>query len=158
MTDRNHFASQIPTPSLDPLQVGEVMGFDAFSEGDWVLLRFWENRPTKVTRLQHNFVYVALDEEEDFVGTFVHFYPEELGYPLDHRFWSTYQKRCYLRCHVDPKLLKKWTSQSSNPLDQDKSKKLCALGIFLSLIVLVSKVLDYIARWNSISTLVWLIH
>lgn len=158
MSERTSFANQIPIPKLDPLLMGEVMGTDAFTEGDWVLLRFWENKPTKVTRLQHNFVCVALEGGEDFVDTLVHFYPEELGYPLDHRFWSNHQKGCYLRCHVDPKLLTRWPSEPSNPLAKDKTSKLCALGLFLSLIALVSKVIDYIARWNSVSTLVWLIH
>ena len=92
MKERNGFAEQIPIPKLDPLLVGEVMGIDAFSEGDWVLLRYWENKPTKVTRVQANFVFVGLEEGETFEDSYVHFYPEELGYPLDHRFGASIRK------------------------------------------------------------------
>ena len=108
MNVRNGFAPQIPTPKLDPLLVGKVMGVTAFSEGDWVLLRYWDNTPTKVKQIQHNFIYVGLEGEETFGDTLIHFYPEELGYPLDHRFWSKHQKQCYLKCHMDRTLLHRW--------------------------------------------------
>lgn len=158
MNECNGFEKQLPTPKLDPLLVGEVMGSDAFFVGDWVLLRSEENKPTKVTSCHHDLIFVDQGMGENFEDSLVHFYPEQLGYPLDHRFWSNHQKRCYLRCYVDPQLLTRWNSQSSNLLEKDGTKKLCFLGILLSLIALVAKVCDYIARAYSVSTLVWLIH
>lgn len=158
MIEYSDFNNQIPSPKLDPLLMGEVMGADAFSEGDWVLLRSEENKPMKVTCCYHDLIFVDHGAGDKFEDSFVHFYPEELGYPLDHRFWSKHQKRCYLRCYVDPQLHIRWKALSSTQLEQDKTKKLCILGLFLSLIALFSKVFDYIARVYSVSTLVGLSH
>lgn len=107
MNEYRNFNYQLPTPKLDPLHVGEIMGSDAFSIGDWVLLRIWENKPVKVTSLDQGLIFIDQAMEEGFENTLVYFYPEELGYPLDHRFWSSHQSRCYLRCHYDRKLLKR---------------------------------------------------
>lgn len=158
MSEYSDFNNQIPTPKLDPLLIGEVMGTDAFSEGDWVLLRSEENKPVKVTCCHHDLIFVDHGVGEKFEDSFIHHYSQDLGYPLDHRFWSNHQKRCYLRCYVDPQLLTQWKGQSSNLLEQDRPKKLCFLGILLSLIALSSKVCDYIARAYSVSTLVGLSH
>lgn len=138
MKERNGFAEQIPIPKLDPLLMGEVMGIDAFSEGDWVLLRYWENKPTKVTRVQANFVFVGLEEGETFEDSYVHFYPEELGYPLDHRFWSKHQKKCYLRCHLDQNLIQRWEGKPKVFLGKATELKvffLCALTSVVALAV-----------------------
>lgn len=105
MSEYSNFNSHIPTPKLDPLHVGEVMGSDAFSVGDWALLRKEENKPVKVTSLHQDFIFVDQLMEEGFEDFLVQRYPEELGYPLDHRFWSLHQKQSYLRCHFDRKLL-----------------------------------------------------
>ena len=158
MSDCQSFASHIPTPSLDPLYVGEVMGTDAFLEGDWVLLRLWENRPTKVTHVHQSSICVALEGGEDFVDTLIHFYPDELGYPLDHRLWSEHQKQYYLLCHTDLKLRNRWVANSSAAVGQNRTEKLWVLGFFLSLIPLLSKLFSYISRCYSISMLVWIIY
>lgn len=158
MIEYSDFNNQIPSPKLDPLLMGEVMGADAFSEGDWVLLRSEGNKPTKVTCCHHDLIFVDHGAGDKFEDSFIHLYPEELGYPLDHRFWSSHQKRCYLRCYVDPQLHTRWQAMSSIQLEQEKTKKLCFLGLFLSLIALFSKVFDYIARVYSVSTLVGLSH
>ena len=158
MIEYSDFNHQIPTPKLDPLFMGEVMGADSFSEGDWVLLRSEENKPMKVTCCHHDLIFVDHGAGDKFEDSLVNFYPEELGYPLDHRFWSSHQKRCYLRCYIDPQLNTRWKALSSTPLEQEKTKQLCFLGLFLSLIALLSKVCDYIAKVYSVSTLVGLSH
>ena len=112
MNEYSDFNNQIPTPKLDPLLMGEVMGADAFSEGDWVLLRSEENKPTKVTVCRQDFVFVDQGTGESFKNTLMKYYPEELGYPLDHRFWSLHQKQSYLRCHFERKLLNRWEKTS----------------------------------------------
>ncbi|ABW31440.1 hypothetical protein [Acaryochloris marina] len=136
MNERNGYAKLIPTPQLDPLLMGEVMGSDAFIEGDWVLLRYWDNRPTKVTRVQQNFLYVGLEVGETFEDALVHFYPEELGYPLDHRFWSQRQKQCYLRCHLDPALLRRWDRNSHVFVGKDTDLNVFLLCALASVIIL----------------------
>lgn len=136
MSDYSDFTNHIPTPKLDPLSVGEIMGTDAFSEGDWVLLRYWDNRPTKVTQVQDNFVYVGLDGGETFEDAFVHFYPEELGYPLDHRFWSKHQQKCYLRCHIDRNLIRQWDGNSQVFVEKDTEFKVFLLSVFAGIVAL----------------------
>lgn len=136
MSDRHDFPHPLPSPKLDPLCVGEIIGTDAFSEGDWVLLRFWDNKPTKVTRVQQNFVYVGLEGGENFEDTLVHFYPEELGYPLDHRFWSKHQKQSYLQCHLDPTLLRRWEGNSQIFGESGLEWKVFILGVLTSIIAL----------------------
>ena len=112
MSKYGNFNHHLPSPKLDPLRVGEVMGSDAFSVGDWVLLRTWENKPVKVTSLHQDLVFVDQGMGESFEDTLVKYYPDELGYPLDHRFWSLHQKQSYLRCHFDRKLLNRWEKTS----------------------------------------------
>ncbi|KAI9129640.1 hypothetical protein [Acaryochloris sp. CCMEE 5410] len=112
MSEYGDFNNHIPTPQLDPLRVGEVMGSDAFSVGDWALLRTWENKPVKVTSLHQDLIFVDRGRGESLEGTLANHYPSELGYPLDHRFWSLHQKKSYLRCHFDRRLLKRWEKTS----------------------------------------------
>ncbi|MGR3279243.1 hypothetical protein ACSYAD_29695 [Acaryochloris marina NIES-2412] len=136
MNEYSDFNNQIPTPKLDPLLMGEVMGADAFSEGDWVLLRSEENKPTKVTVCRQDFVFVDQGTGESFKNTLVKYYPEELGYPLDHRFWSLHQKQSYLRCHFDRRLLERWEGAPKNCFRRFHSLKAFYLGIMISVIVL----------------------
>ncbi|NJR56256.1 MAG: hypothetical protein HC768_17860 [Acaryochloris sp. CRU_2_0] len=136
MTERTDFVSQIPTPQLDPLRVGEVMGQDAFTQGDWVLLRLWENRPSKVICLHENLIYVEQVEREGFVDSLVH-YPQELGYPLDHRFWSQHQKRCYALCHLEPKLVRRWQRDSPDFVNKVSDLEVFCWGVITSVIALV---------------------
>lgn len=137
VSESNGFTKQIPILKLDPLRVGEVMGSDAFSIGDWVLLRYWENKPTRVTQVQQHFIYVDLQEGENSEDTMAHFYPEELGYPHDHRFWSKHQKQCYLRCHFDRKLLERWEGNTQVFVGTGVEWKVFLLCILVSVIALI---------------------
>lgn len=136
MSEYGEFTNHIPTPQLNPLRVGEVMGAKAFSEGDWVLLRSWDNKPVKVTECHQDFVFVDEGMNENFEETFAHFYPEELGYPLDHRFWSLHQKQSYLRCHFDRRLLNRWEKSPNACLRRVTNLQGFCLGFWLSVIVL----------------------
>ena len=118
MSEYGDFNHHLPAPKLDPLRVGEVMGSDAFTVGDWVLLRKEENKPGKVTSLHQDFIFVDQELGKGFEDFLVNYYPAELGYPLDHRFWSLHQKKSYLRCHFDRRLLNRWekTSRVFDPI------------------------------------------
>ena len=136
MSERTSFANQIPTPKLDPLLMGEVMGSDAFSEGDWILLRSEENRPTKVICCHHDLIFVDHGEGEKFEDTLIPHYPEDLGYPLDHRFWSRHQKQCYLQCHIDGDLLQRWHGNTHGNVGRDTELKVFLLCVLASVIAL----------------------
>lgn len=137
MSEYSDFNNQIPIPKLDPLRVGEVMGSDAFSVGDWALLRTWENKPVKVTSLHQDLIFVDRGRGESLEDTRVNHHPEELGYPLDHRFWSLHQKQSYLRCHFDRKLLNRWEKTSNVFGHISDALKAFLIGAMVSIFALI---------------------
>ena len=96
---------------LDPYLVGSIVGAEAFSPGDLIVITKENNYPGKVRHRRENTarpIRVILGDESDDVYGEAYYDAKDLGYPLSQKFWSQNQLQWYKRCHTERWLLQRW--------------------------------------------------